>query len=306
MSLITVFTPTYNRAYTLGDLYHSLLLQTNFHFEWLIIDDGSTDNTEEIVESFLKTENPFPIRYYKKANGGKHTAINKGTQLANGYLFFIVDSDDRLTPNAIEKLFSWEQSIEDKSKFAGVSGNKGDFEGNLLGTTFPGYSIDATNLERQEKNILGDKAEAYYTQVLRDFPFPVISGESFMTESVVWDRIGAAGLKIRWVNEVIYLAEHRADGLIAQGDMRYANNPKGYALSVLQTIDIFHYDRKSKLLAGFYFYETVKQKVSLVDAAHLLKRNPISFFCFWLYQTLKIFLKPILIRCRLFPHTKQP
>lgn len=291
MNLITVFTATYNRGYTLPDLYSSLQRQTNYNFEWLIVDDGSTDNTENIVNGFIDSSPPFCIRYYKKKNGGKHTAINLGVKSANGFLFFIVDSDDQLTSNAIEKLFSWEKTIENKLNFAGVSGNKGDLDGQLLGSTFSGHVIDATNLERYQKNILGDKAEAYYTNVLRKYPFPVIPGENFLTESVVWDRIGASGLKIRWVNEVIYLVEQRADGLISQGNSRFANNPRGYALSVLQTLELFNYNKKDKLLAGYYFYETVKQKVSIIQSARLLNRNPISFCAFWIYQSLKVLFK---------------
>ncbi|MBQ3532847.1 MAG: glycosyltransferase family 2 protein [Oscillospiraceae bacterium] len=298
MNLITVFTPTYNRGYSLGDLYHSLQQQTNFCFEWLIVDDGSTDNTEETVGSFLTDHNLFRIRYYKKANGGKHTAINEGVTLAEGSLFFIVDSDDRLSPNAIEKLFVWERTIDDKAKFAGVSGNKGDLNGVLLGETFSGDSIDATNLERKEKNILGDKAEAYYTHILRKFPFPVVDGENFMTESVVWDQIAAAGYKIRWFNEVIYLVEQREDGLIAQGNARYANNPCGYAFFVLQSLHLENANWRDKLYAGFYYYETVKEKVSITKAAKLLHRSIITFSLFWVYQSAKIWLKRFLLKNR--------
>lgn len=291
MSLITVFTPTYNRAYTLDYLYSSLLRQTNKDFEWLIVDDGSTDNTAVIVEKYIKEESSFTIRYYRKENGGKHTAINKGVELAKGSLFFIVDSDDQLMPDAIERLYYWEQTIRDKKGFAGVAGNKGDLEGKLLGTTFSGEYIYANNLERKEKNILGDKAEAYYTHILREYPFPVIEGENFITESIIWDRIGAAGLKICWFNEVIYLVEQRKDGLIAQGNLRFANNPKGYALSVLQTMEIFHSNWRDRLYAGFYFYETIKEKVSLEDAARLLKRNRVGFWMFWKWQSMKIWIK---------------
>ena len=105
-NLITVFTPTYNRGYTLENLFNSLLVQTNKNFEWLIVDDGSTDNTEDLVNRF-KDVSSFKIRYIKKKNGGKHTAINCGVNLAEGFLFFIVDSDDQLTKDAIENLYIW-------------------------------------------------------------------------------------------------------------------------------------------------------------------------------------------------------
>lgn len=296
MKRVTVFTPTYNREDSLPRLYESLRRQTCFDFEWLIIDDGSTDHTPSIVHNFQEKDNMFPIRYYQKENGGKHTAINYGVDRAHGLLFFFVDSDDLLTERAVERLIEWERTIEDRTQFAGVSGNKGDLLGNLLGETFDGEKIDATNLERQTLRILGDKAEAYYTDVLRQYPFPVIEGERFMTESVVFDRIGAAGLKIRWVNEVIYLVDQRQDGLIAQGNRRFANNPKGYALSVLQTMDIYHYDRKQRLLAGYYFYETVKEAVSIAEAAKLLGRKPAPFAAFWVFQKVKMWLKGKLMR----------
>lgn len=295
MKYVTVFTPTYNREDSLPRLYESLCRQTCFDFEWLIVDDGSTDHTPAIVASFLEKDHDFPIRYYQKENGGKHTAINYGVERADSVLFFFVDSDDLITERAVERLIEWEHTIEDRKQFAGVSGNKGDLSGKLLGETFEGERIDATNLQRQELRILGDKAEAYYTDVLRRYPFPVIPGERFMTESVVFDRIGAAGLKIRWVNEVIYLVEQRQDGLIAQGNSRFANNPKGYALSVLQTMEIYHYNRKQRLLAGYYFYETVKEAVSIGDAARLLHRAPFSFWACWFLQTIKVWIRERLI-----------
>ena len=289
-NLITVFTPTYNRGYTLEKLFNSLLVQTNKNFEWMIVDDGSTDNTEDLVNRF-KDVSSFKIRYIKKKNGGKHTAINCGVNLAEGFLFFIVDSDDQLTKDAIEKLYKWEQSLEKKKDFAGISGNKGDVLGNLLGSTFKGNYIDATNIERRENNILGDKAEAYYTSVLKKFPFPEIEGENFMTEAIVWDKIAASGLKIRWFNGIIYIVEQREDGLIAQGNSRYANNPKGYAMYVMQCDNIFHLNWKGKLYSGYYYYDVVKSKVSIFRAAKLLKRNSIIFLLFWIFQSCKVFIK---------------
>lgn len=296
--MVTVFTSTYNRASTLPTLYDSLCKQTNLSFEWLIVDDGSIDETEAFIKGLIEKENPFSIRYYKQKNGGKHTAINKGVSLAQGLLFFIVDSDDMLTPDAIDKLIQWEATISEKEGFAGVSGNKGDLLGNLLGSTFLGHTIDATNLERKEKNILGDKAEAYYTEILKQFPFPVIDGETFMEENVVWDRIAAAGHKIRWFNEVIYLVEQRSDGLIAQGNNRYANSPGGYALFVLQSLVLTNANWRDKLYAGFYYYEAVKTKISLLHAANFLHRNLFVFSAFWIYQSIKIRLKDILTKRR--------
>ena len=132
---ITVFTPTYNRGYIIENLYHSLQQQTFKNFEWIVVDDGSTDNTEEKIRCFQKENNFFPIRYLKTENGGKHRAINKGVSLANGSLFFIVDSDDYLTKTALEKIDIMEGTIPKdlKVNFAGVCGQRGYTENREMG-----------------------------------------------------------------------------------------------------------------------------------------------------------------------------
>ena len=129
---ITIFTPTYNRDYIIINLYKSLLIQTLKDFEWLIIDDGSTDNTELLVSSFIK-DNKINIRYIKQQNGGKHRAINKALEEAKGELFFIVDSDDQLVDNAIERILYYFDQIKEDSSFAGVCGVKAYFDGKKVG-----------------------------------------------------------------------------------------------------------------------------------------------------------------------------
>lgn len=110
--LITVFTPTYNRAYILNNLYESLKRQTSKSFEWIIVDDGSVDMTESLVNEWLKNDNLFPIKYVKKVNEGKHIAINVGVEQAKGDWFLIVDSDDYLYDDAIEKVIKWTHDIK--------------------------------------------------------------------------------------------------------------------------------------------------------------------------------------------------
>ena len=122
---ITVFTPTYNRGYAIEKLYRSLQRQSFKDFEWLIVDDGSTDNSEELIKNWICEENDFPIRYYKQENGGKCRAINRGLDLACGKLFFTVDSDDYLTDNALERINYWENTIANQPGFCGVAGNRG-------------------------------------------------------------------------------------------------------------------------------------------------------------------------------------
>ena len=198
--MITIFTPVYNRADVLEKLYQSLLRQSDYDFEWLIIDDGSTDSVKKVVQHWIVSEEVrFPIRFYQQENAGKHRAVNRGTQLAQGNAFFIVDSDDYLTDDAVEMVEKWWKDVADDDNYAGVAGLKGDRNGDVIGRIplFDLY-VDATNLERAKYGLLGDKAEVYKTSVLRKNPFPEFEGENFLTEAVVWDRIAYNHLKIRW------------------------------------------------------------------------------------------------------------
>lgn len=279
--MVTVFTPTYNRAYILPKLYESLKAQTDTDFEWLIVDDGSADETEQLVGAWLKDNNKFEIHYYRQANGGKHRAINKGVQVANGRLFFIVDSDDYLTPDAIETLVKWEaQLANDDRKFCGVSGEKASIrDGKILGSANNcGEYVDATALEREKYNIYGDKAEAFYTDILKQYPFPEIEGENFITENVVWYRIANDGYLMRWYRKPIYMCEYRDDGLTRQGNKLFAKNPKGYALSVHERCEFCKTSVKGKILAAYYFYEDVKDKMSVSEAVQMLK---FPYWCVW-------------------------
>lgn len=229
--MVTVFTSTYNRAYILGNLYKSLQNQTTYDFEWIIIDDGSEDGTEELVRSWIcDTGNNFQIIYRKVLNGGKHRAINLGTMLAKYEAFFIVDSDDILTEDAIEFINTEFSKIADQVEFAGISGLKMYTNGEIIGGS-PQFSdyVDATNFEREKYLLLGDKAEVYKTSVLKRYPFPEFENETFLMEAVVWDAIAFDGLKLRWFNKPIYYAEYMADGLSRNGYMKIKNNPCGWA-----------------------------------------------------------------------------
>jgi glycosyltransferase involved in cell wall biosynthesis len=223
---ITIFTPTYNRGYIIHKLYESLLLQTNFSFEWLVIDDGSTDDTETFFTN-LDTQNlPFPLRYIKKENGGKHTAANLALELAHGELFFVVDSDDVLTENSIERIFFYYNQIKDNSDFCGVCGLKGFFNGNVIGSEIKYNTLDATIIEyRFTKKIAGDKADVFRTQLLKQHRFPENKGEKWAPLSIVWNRFGSH-LKVRYFNEIIYLAEYLEDGISLNRNKIRRNSPK--------------------------------------------------------------------------------
>ena len=254
---ITVFTPAYNRAKLLPRLYESLCKQTFKDFEWLIVDDGSVDETASLFTSndndnvrsamplctfrskndnssihlytfSSKNENEsgqtsdiihqtsnFPIRYYYQENGGKHRAINRGVKEAQGELFFIVDSDDMLPPEALETVAKVYEDIKDDERFAGVCGLDGTFVGKVIGSGLPQKVMDTPSVDiRFKYGVTGDMKEVFRTAVLKEFPFPEIEGERFCPEMLLWNRI-ATKYKLRYFNQIIYLAEYQEDGISA-------------------------------------------------------------------------------------------
>lgn len=227
--MITVFTPTYNRAYIIDKLYQSLCQQTCNDFEWLVVDDGSTDNTQELINSYI-SEKKITIRYIHKKNGGKHTAINLGVKEAKGELFFIVDSDDHLINDAVEWIKKNSQEIINDSRYAGLSGVRISINGNRIGGKFAPSIINCSALDIRNKfNIKGDLAEIYKTDVLRQYPFPVFENEKFVTEALIWNRIATDGYILKYTNKAIYKCEYRDDGLTTQMTKLRKNNPKATA-----------------------------------------------------------------------------
>lgn len=227
--MITVFTPTYNRAYMIDKLYDSLCLQTCKDFEWIVVDDGSVDNTEELIQNFIQ-ENKIHIVYYKQKNQGKHIAINKGVEMAHGELFFIVDSDDILPRDSLEIIIQKYQSIKDDETIAGLAGRKGYISGGYIGTNKIYEDIIMTSIDfRFKKKIAGDMAEVYKTKVIRQYPFPQFEGERFCSEALVWKRIDQQ-YKMLWFSDIVYKAEYIPDGLTANSFKVRKNSPKASCL----------------------------------------------------------------------------
>ena len=239
MSLpITVFTPTYNRAYLLPRLFESLYKQTFKEFEWLIVDDGSTDNPAEVVERLQNhPDRTFPVRYYKKENGGKHTAINLGVKEARGELFFIADSDDILPPDSLENvIFEW-KSIKDNRSFGGICGLDSTFEGKLIGSGLPFDKIDGTSIDvRFRLGVTGDMKEVFRVSVLKEFPFPEINGERFCPEVLVWNRI-ATKYKLRYINQVVYMAEYQPNGITSTITRSRMESPIASTMTYAEMLD---------------------------------------------------------------------
>lgn len=295
--MITVFTPTYNRAYCIRNVYESLIKQTYRDFEWLVINDGSIDNTDEVINNCIN-ENKINIRYYKQENGGQHRALNKAIELAKGYMLMIVDSDDDLTNDALEYIVKYESTILNKEDYAGVSGLRCYRDGKKIGTPWPDEKqeyIDATGIERYKKKImLGDKAEAYYLDVLKKYyPIPSFEGENDVEKGVLWNRIGAAGLKIRWFNKAIYNCEYLSDGMSKNIINNYIKNINGYLLYINEFI---HYDigfiRKIKTIIVTCEIAR-RKKINIMKLSKKININPILLFPLYICSYISIFRYPI-------------
>lgn len=257
---ITVFTPTYNRAYIIENLYRSLQRQTFRDFEWLIVDDGSSDNTCEVISTWHQDNNDFPIRYYKKENGGKCRAINYGVDLAEGELFFNVDSDDYLTDDALEKVSRWEESLPkggDK-KYCGVVGNLGTSPDVTPNTPLNAPFRDASLLERYSEctdtPIDGERALVFYTEIQRKYKYPEFEGESFITPAVTWNRMAHDGYIVRIFDDIIWVYEYQPDGLTMSGSNRFINRPRGHGLWLREKAEFLHYSKKEKMKMWYSYY----------------------------------------------------
>lgn len=231
--MLTIFTPTYNREKTLLRLYQSLCKQTVQNFEWIIVDDGSTDNTENIVKLWIK-ENKINIQYYKQENKGKNAAHNKGVELAKGDLFFCVDSDDYLVENAVEIILSTD--IDD-DKLTGILLKKG-YSINESVTKWPGI-IDKSSLydAYHYKGLVGDTALVFKTCIIKQFRFPDYEGEKFVPEAYLYDLIDQKGC-LRFVDRVIYICEYLEDGYTSNIKRVIANNPHGYEAYIVKRLQI--------------------------------------------------------------------
>lgn len=213
--MVTVFTPVYNRVNTLERLYSSLCRQTYKDFEWLIVNDGSTDSTGEVLANIKSKDHFFNIVVIEKENGGKHTAINRGIKEAKGELFFIADSDDLLPDDSLQIITQEFEKIRNDDSFSGICGLDQDFSGKIIGTGLPEDIIDCHPTEISHKyHVCGDLKEVFRTEVLKQYPFPEVEGEKFCPEVLVWFRISRK-YKMRFLNRAVYTADYQPTGITA-------------------------------------------------------------------------------------------
>lgn len=224
-NLITVLTPTYNRGSLLKNLYKSLCQQEVMNFNWLIIDDGSNDDTELVVKSFK--QQCFNIRYFYKENGGKHTAINYAMSYISTPLTIIVDSDDLLLSFAtriIEEYFKkYENRIDCLCSFSFLRCYS---NGNPIVSLDKDEFISSYPICRVKENRPGDMAEVYISNVLKSYRFPEIIGERFLSEDVVWISMGIS-YKTVYINKAIYMTEYLEGGLTSKDKKAKFSSPIG-------------------------------------------------------------------------------
>ena len=252
----TIFTPTFNRKELLEKLYESLQKQTFKDFEWLIVDDGSTDGTKEKVEEFL-SEKKLEIKYYFKENGGKQRAYNFATEKANGELFICLDSDDEYVENGLEIILKYWKKYEKNSDIAGMGYLSTYPNREIIGSSFPEKEMISTQFEIYNKyGVKGDKGLMFRTEIIKKYKFPVFEDEKFITEAVVYNRI-CEKYKMVYVNEKIEIKEYQEDGLTAKYNNLLLKNPKGQAL-YHNEINSQKLTFKQKILNNAVYYKFCK------------------------------------------------
>ncbi len=209
----TVFTPVYNRRHTIHRVFDSLMRQSTKDFEWLVIDDGSTDNIKPLIDEYAEKAD-FKVRYYYKENGGKHTATNMAYTLMETEYFTILDSDDAFTDDAVEKMLAaWDAIPEgDRALYWSVVGHCINSETReLIGELFPD-GINEFDDVRKSASIKGDKTAALRTDVMKKFPYPEPEGTNFVTESVVYNKIEKE-YKQYYFNDILKIVYYEPDSL---------------------------------------------------------------------------------------------
>ena len=225
--LVTFFTPTYNRAHILSRCYESMCAQKSYNFKWLIVDDGSADNTRKLVDNWIQNEDRFEIRYIYKENGGFHTAFNVAVEEAQTELFVCFESDDIFTDEAMTIIERTWERVRETSCVGFITLCK-DMNGKLIGSLFPDNI--KTILYREHRIIApGDKQYVYRTKELKEvFPMQVFPGEKYfdpVCKFLALDEIGPLAV----TNEVFDIVDYQPEGLTHTMMWQYYNSPNSFA-----------------------------------------------------------------------------
>ena len=289
---LTIFTPAYNRAHTLVRTYESLRNQTNQSFIWLIIDDGSEDNTRELCEKWMNENNAFDIKYIYKENGGMHTAHNVAYRNITTELNTCIDSDDAMPKDAVEKILNKWEEVRDKG-YAGIIALDADMsDGKVIGKGFPDGLQDTTVVGYYAAGGSGDKKLIYRTDIINQYPeYPVFEGEKYFSLAYKYRLIDQV-YKMAVLNEIVCLVEYQEDGSTNNMIHQYYKNPKGFAFwrkicinypasFKRVVIDSIHYVAESKIANNKTYIKESPNKIMTILAiplgmllkAYILKKN---------------------------------
>ncbi len=268
--ILTIFTPTYNRAYCLHQCYESLRRQTSKDFMWLIIDDGSTDGTYQLVQEWQAKENGFDIIYYYQTNGGMHTAHNQAYRMITTELNVCIDSDDYMTEDGVESIISlW----KDKKgpQYSGIVALDVSPKGNIIGKPLP--EKESIRLcDYYQKGGKGDKKLIFRTDVMRSYPeYPVFEGERFVPLGVKY-LLADQDYQLLILNKPVCVVDYLEDGSTRNIYKQYANNPRGFAYErriYMQYADgrynkfrkCIHYVSESLMAKDKHFIKTSPKKL---------------------------------------------
>ena len=271
MATLTIFTPAYNRAHTLPRTYESLLAQRCKDFVWLIVDDGSADNTGELVRAWQEKDNGFEIRYIYKENGGMHTAHNTAYENIDTELNTCIDSDDCLAPGAVEKILGkWEQ-VRDQG-YAGIIALDSDMDGNIIGQGFPDGMTETTLMGYYAAGGTGDKKLIYRTDVINSYPpYPVFEGERYVALAYKY-RLIDQDYKLAVLPEVVCNVDYQPDGHSTGMWKEYVRSPRGFAFwrkvcmqypesKKRLVVDTVHYVAESLVAGEKHFIRVSPRKV---------------------------------------------
>lgn len=266
--MITVFTPSYNRKKELKLLYKSLVKQNIKDFEWLIVDDGSSDGTSDYIDK-LKQENKININYIYKENGGKQSAYNRGLDEAKGDIFLCIDSDDILMDNVLSKIEIDFDKIKADDKIGGIAYVQSYIsdKNKIIGTKFPEDEMEDTYFNIYHKHkVTGDKLIVLKTKVAKEYYFPLIKGEKFIPEALIFNRISLK-YKLKFINRIMACKEYLEGGYSNNYFNLVKRNPKG---NMLYFKEVYNLEKKlyniyGYILFGIYSKTTIK---------NILKEHP--------------------------------
>lgn len=260
--MLTVYTPTYNRAYRLPDLYQSLLRQTNPKFKWLVLDDGSTDNTKKLVTSWIN-ENKINISYHFHENRGKQETVNVAHNLINTELNMCVDSDDFLVNNAVELILKEWDKI-DSNLIAGIVGLDIYLNHEVVGTKFPDKIEYLRFSDFKKHNIKGDKKFIYKTEIIKQYKYPKIKNEKFPAPGYIY-RLIDQNYKLKLLNKPLCVVEYLEDGISKNKFVQLRRNPNAF---------IFY--RKERIRLAINRKDFLKNYFHLIYSCFYARTNPFN------------------------------